>query len=61
MTLIRDEEHAAKGADQLEREADGDMRRLAEAKAVAGPEHDEPTSSSNTTTAAAVNAEVEHA
>ncbi|QLG47878.1 hypothetical protein [Natrinema halophilum] len=44
--MIRDHEHVAKRAEQLEREGAREMRRLAEAKAVAGPEHVDATDGS---------------
>lgn len=39
MTMIRDYDHVCQRAEQLEREGAREMRKLAEAKAIAGPEH----------------------
>ncbi|UHQ96443.1 hypothetical protein [Natrinema halophilum] len=44
--IVRDHEHVAKRAEQLEREAAREMRKLAEAHAVAGPEHVDGTDGS---------------
>ncbi|WP_395166304.1 hypothetical protein [Natrinema pallidum] len=46
MTVVRDHEHVARRAEQLEREGAREMRRLAEARAVAGPEHVDGTDGS---------------
>jgi len=37
--MVRDMDHVARRAEQQEREAGREMRRLAEARAIAGPEH----------------------
>jgi len=46
MTIVRDYEHIANLAEQQEREGAREMRKLAEAKAIAGPEHVDGTDGS---------------
>lgn len=44
--MVRDYDHVARRAEQLEREGAKEMRKLAEARAIAGPEHVDGTDGS---------------